>query len=100
MRWHRNIHVFKYENQLNDTIGSHKEITDIWKLNIPVDSLQQAFDSITKEEMRKRLPDEKKNSNMRVSFRSKSATIPEHRLDMIREHLARRLRFDFGYDLT
>ena len=100
MRWHRNIHVFKYENLLNDTIGSHKEITDIWKLNIPVDSLQQAFDSITKEEMRKRLPDEKKNSNMRVSFRSKSATIPEHRLDMIREHLARRLRFDFGYDLT
>ncbi len=99
MRRNGNIHVFKYEDLLADPVGSHKEITDIWNLAIPVDCLQQAFDSVTKKEMRKRLPEEKKNSNMRVSFRSRSATIPEHRLDMIRRHLARRLRYDFGYRL-
>lgn len=100
MRWHRNISLFRYEDLLSDPVGGHKDMTDLWGLNLPRECLEEAFRRITKDEMKKRLPSSDVSSTSRVAFRTKGAAIPAERVAYIRDQLETRMIHDLGYGLN
>jgi len=95
--WHPNVRVCHYDALLADPTGMHKEITDFWGMNLPVDCLDEAFRRISKVEMKKKMSPAAANLNPRVAFRSKTETLPAARVGYIRHWLERRLIHDFGY---
>ena len=95
--WHPNIRVYHYDDLLADPAGVHKELTDFWGLNIPTECLTEAFRRISKEEMKKKIPQDAVARTPRIAFRTQSKTLPTERVAFIRDMLEQRLVHDFGY---
>jgi hypothetical protein len=91
----------KYEEITRDPVPGFRAIDRFWNLGIPGDLWAKAAAMHTKEEMLKRIPEEKHARNDRVSIEAKKRMKfdePELR-ERIREKIARELRYRFGYDL-
>ena len=100
IRWHSSCRVYRYEELLADPVGVHKQMTDFFGLDIPREFLEEAFSLITKEKMREKFSAEEIEQQRKVSYRDKSAEIPQKRKDMILDRLDGKLVYDFGYEFT
>jgi len=94
---HSSAKLFRYEELMQSPAETHKELTDFWGLNLPYECLEEAFNRITKDEMKKKLPDTDPASTSRVAFRSQGAALTDDRTAFIRDRMERYLKHDFGY---
>jgi hypothetical protein len=91
------IRLFRYEALTAHPAEAHKDLTDFWRLDVPLDCLKEAFGRITKAEMAKRIPERNIDNTSRVANREQGAALSPERAAFIRASLERRLIHDFGY---
>ena len=92
--------LYHYEDMLAEPIITHKSLSNFWNLNLPEECIEEAFHRVNKKEMKKKLPNDQKETNSRVSFRRQSNTLPLERVKYIQENLEKYLVHDFGYGTT
>ncbi len=91
------IRLFRYEELTEHPAEAHKELTDFWQLDVPLECLQEAFSRISKSEMAKRVPGSNIDNTSRVANRERGVALAPERIDLIRSSLERQLIHDFGY---
>ncbi len=91
--------LFHYDDMIASSVDAHKELTDFWGMELPRECLQEAFGLVTKEAMKKKLPEADPDSSSRVAFRSQGAALTDERAAYIRGRMERYLEYDFGYGL-
>ena len=69
---------------------------DFWGISVSDEVLKKALAMTTKEEMNKRLPNERKRNKI-VSFDRPKTMFSDDVLDEIRKIIKNNLRYDFGY---
>jgi len=94
------VRLYHYDDMLAEPVTTHKSLSNFWNLNLPQECIEEAFNRVNKKEMKKKLPNNQKEKNSRVSFRRKSKTLPLERVKYIQENLERYLVHDFGYGTT
>lgn len=97
VHWHPGLKVFRYDELMADRDAQFKRMTDHWGMEIPEETIREAFDRITKEKMKVKLEEAGIPKQTRVSYRAKESAMPQHRIEMIKERIERELVYDFGY---
>ena len=93
------VRLYRYDDLMASPVDTHKELSDFWGIDLPRECLQQAFSLVTKDAMKKRLPDADPSVSSRVAFRTQGAVLTEERVDYIRDRMEQFLKYDFGYGL-
>jgi hypothetical protein len=98
--WHPRCLIVRYHELKADQVGTLKAMTDFWKLDIPLECLEEALKRTSKKAMADKVPKDEHATNSRVSYRKERGVISESRKKHILGRLQRELIHDLGYDYS
>jgi hypothetical protein len=88
--------VIKYERLISNTTDEIEKINNYWGLSHKRESLNKASRLCEKERMMRKIPEEVRYKNKRVS---KNRYINHFYIDKIKEKIKKEITFDFGYKI-
>lgn len=90
--------VIQYRNLVKDPETTVKQVSSFYILGLDEDAIARSVAMTTKEEMAKRIPGSEKKTNTRLSSREKDVKFSLDSVEMIRDIIRTRIKYDFGYN--
>lgn len=102
MTWHPAIRHYSYEALNAEPVRIHMEMLEFWDIPVSEENVSEALKRASKDQMLEHMPSKNKDSNPRISKRSREETndILNNKIGFIMDRINRDLVYKFGYDYS